>query len=196
MSSQSWAYLQPPIEIIKVVRPSDLWDRIPSVSPEALELSGGLRWGLGGCDDAMTVGGRWRGVRVPPRATPAPARAPPSRTQYPEGYLEALARKEKENSKREAEEEEPQEEEEGGLTSPRRGKRKSKSAGGCPRGRPLQARGAGSHLSAPSQEVARTAPGPREGRPRKPRWSPTASRPSSTASSRRTGATRSCGPRP
>uniref|UniRef100_A0A452TTV4 E3 ubiquitin-protein ligase UHRF n=1 Tax=Ursus maritimus TaxID=29073 RepID=A0A452TTV4_URSMA len=53
--------------------------------------------------------------------------------QYPEGYLEARARKEKEkeNSKREAQEEEEEEmEEEGAFTSPRRGKRKSKSGGG------------------------------------------------------------------
>ncbi|KAB1259333.1 E3 ubiquitin-protein ligase UHRF1 [Camelus dromedarius] len=54
--------------------------------------------------------------------------------QYPEGYLEALARrqKEKENNKKAApeEEEEEAEEEEEGFTSPRKGKRKSKSAGG------------------------------------------------------------------
>ncbi|XP_004688931.1 PREDICTED: E3 ubiquitin-protein ligase UHRF1 [Condylura cristata] len=55
--------------------------------------------------------------------------------QYPEGYLEALARKEKEkeNRKRVAEDTEEEEEEED-FTSPRKGKgkRKSKSAGGCP----------------------------------------------------------------
>ncbi|XP_032484079.1 E3 ubiquitin-protein ligase UHRF1 isoform X1 [Phocoena sinus] len=50
--------------------------------------------------------------------------------QYPEGYLEALARreKEKENSKREALEKEDDGEED--FASPRKGKRKSKSAGG------------------------------------------------------------------
>eukprot|EP00069_Balaena_mysticetus_P010792 bmy_06945T0 len=50
--------------------------------------------------------------------------------QYPEGYLEALARreKEKENSKRAALEKEEDGEE--GFPSPRKGKRKSKSAGG------------------------------------------------------------------
>ncbi|KAF5914136.1 hypothetical protein HPG69_003973 [Diceros bicornis minor] len=64
--------------------------------------------------------------------------------QYPEGYLEALARKEKDNSKQEAGVEEPPEEEEG-FTSPRKGKRKSKSAGGkngagSPRGTPKKTR--------------------------------------------------------
>ncbi|XP_020756806.1 E3 ubiquitin-protein ligase UHRF1 isoform X1 [Odocoileus virginianus] len=49
--------------------------------------------------------------------------------QYPEGYLEALARKEKENSKRAALDKEEEDGEEG-FTSPRKGKRKSKSAGG------------------------------------------------------------------
>ncbi|KAK2491768.1 hypothetical protein MC885_011406, partial [Smutsia gigantea] len=53
--------------------------------------------------------------------------------QYPEGYLEALARKEKEkeNSQREAQEEEEEEEEEG-FTSPRKGagKRRSQAAEG------------------------------------------------------------------
>ncbi|XP_033710497.1 E3 ubiquitin-protein ligase UHRF1 isoform X1 [Delphinus delphis] len=50
--------------------------------------------------------------------------------QYPEGYLEALARreKEKENSKTEALEKEDDGEED--FASPRKGKRKSKSAGG------------------------------------------------------------------
>ncbi|KAM7142334.1 E3 ubiquitin-protein ligase UHRF1 isoform 2-T5 [Molossus nigricans] len=55
--------------------------------------------------------------------------------QYPEGYLEALAKKEKEKENRkrtaeEVEEEEEEEEEEEGFTSPRKGKRKSKSEGG------------------------------------------------------------------
>lgn len=49
--------------------------------------------------------------------------------QYPEGYLEALARKEKENSKQAALDKEEEDREEG-FTSPRKGKRKSKSAGG------------------------------------------------------------------
>uniref|UniRef100_A0A8C2P7C5 E3 ubiquitin-protein ligase UHRF n=1 Tax=Capra hircus TaxID=9925 RepID=A0A8C2P7C5_CAPHI len=49
--------------------------------------------------------------------------------QYPEGYLEALARKEKENSKQAALDKEEEDGEEG-FTSPRKGKRKSKSAGG------------------------------------------------------------------
>ncbi|XP_007460790.1 PREDICTED: E3 ubiquitin-protein ligase UHRF1 [Lipotes vexillifer] len=56
--------------------------------------------------------------------------------QYPEGYLEALARREKgkENSKSGALENEDDGEE--GFAAPRKGKRKSKSAGGCLRGRP------------------------------------------------------------
>ncbi|XP_023394361.1 E3 ubiquitin-protein ligase UHRF1 [Pteropus vampyrus] len=51
--------------------------------------------------------------------------------QYPEGYLEALAKKEKEkeNRKRAAEEEEDEDEDED-FSSPRKGKRKSKPAGG------------------------------------------------------------------
>ncbi|XP_023382628.1 E3 ubiquitin-protein ligase UHRF1-like, partial [Pteropus vampyrus] len=51
--------------------------------------------------------------------------------QYPEGYLEALAKKEKEkeNRKRAAEEEEEEDEDED-FSSPRKGKRKSKPAGG------------------------------------------------------------------
>ena len=58
-----------------------------------------------------------------------------SHLQYPEGYLEALARKEKENSKQAALDKEEEDGEEG-FTSPRKGKRKSKSAGGCLCGHP------------------------------------------------------------
>ncbi|XP_037679986.1 E3 ubiquitin-protein ligase UHRF1 [Choloepus didactylus] len=51
--------------------------------------------------------------------------------QYPEGYLEALANKEKEKENSKKEEEEEEEEEDGGrVPSPRRGRRKRKSAGG------------------------------------------------------------------
>ncbi|XP_037361032.1 E3 ubiquitin-protein ligase UHRF1 isoform X1 [Talpa occidentalis] len=71
--------------------------------------------------------------------------------QYPEGYLEALARKEKEkeNRKRVAEdtEEEEEEEEDEAFTSPKKGKgkRKSKSTGGksssgSPRGTPKKSK--------------------------------------------------------
>ncbi|XP_006868973.1 PREDICTED: E3 ubiquitin-protein ligase UHRF1 [Chrysochloris asiatica] len=56
--------------------------------------------------------------------------------QYPEGYLEALANKEKENK---AEEEESEEEEQG-LRSPKKSKRKRKSAGGCLRRGPPSSR--------------------------------------------------------
>lgn len=52
-----------------------------------------------------------------------------------------------------------------------------------------------SHPPTLFQKAARPAPGPHRGRPRNPRWSPTASRPSKAASSRRTGATLSCGAR-
>ncbi|XP_054573464.1 E3 ubiquitin-protein ligase UHRF1 [Eptesicus fuscus] len=58
--------------------------------------------------------------------------------QYPEGYLEALAKKEKEKEKEnrkrpteEEEEKEEEEEEEEDFTSPRKGKRRSKSEGTC-----------------------------------------------------------------
>lgn len=94
--------------------------------------------------------------------------------QYPEGYLEARARKEKEkeNSKREAQEEEEEEmEEEGAFTSPRRGKRKSKSGGGCLCGLPpcAHARLPALTHSALSPQGARPALGPRGGHLRRAR---------------------------
>lgn len=80
-----------------------------------------------------------------------------SHLQYPEGYLEALARKEKENSKQAALDKEEEDGEEG-FTSPRKGKRKSKSAGGCLCGHPrTQGRGHPSTLH--PQPAPRSAPG-------------------------------------
>ena len=113
-----------------------------------------------------------------------------SHLQYPEGYLEALARKEKENSKQAALDKEEEDREEG-FTSPRKGKRKSKSAGGCLCGHPrTQGRGPPSTLHPqPAPALLQEVMGPREGRPRRPRWSPTVSPPSRAALSRRTRAT-------
>lgn len=132
--------------------------------------------------------GRWTLRVSPPRL---------AALQYPEGYLEARARreKEKENSKREAEAEHDADED-GDLTPPRKGKRKCKSGGGCLCGRQPRARSAVALTrSALSPQVGRRGLGPREGPLRKARWSPTASRPSRAASSRRTRATLSCGAR-
>lgn len=120
-------------------------------------------WGAG---EGTEGGGRKRewGGAVPgpwgsrlPRAHTAPAcssRLSPL-PQYPEGYLEALAKKEKEkeNRKRAAEEEEEEEDED--FSSPRKGKRKSKPAGGC-----LGAARASSALPA---LTARSVPGGRTG---------------------------------
>lgn len=68
-----------------------------------------------------------------PRSPTAPACAF-ALSQYPEGYLEALAKKEKEKENRkrpteEAEEKDEEEEEEEDFTSPRKSKRRSKSEG-------------------------------------------------------------------
>lgn len=112
-----------------------------------------------------------------------------SHSQYPEGYLEALARKEKENSKQAALDKEEEDGEEG-FTSPRKGKRKSKSAGGC-FWYTLVPRGGGpstSILTPPGS--APGGDGSSQGTPKKTKVEPCcASPPSRAASSRRTRAT-------
>ncbi|KAB0396919.1 hypothetical protein E2I00_009834, partial [Balaenoptera physalus] len=84
------------------------------------DLSGNKRTAEQSCDQKLTNTNRFAESSVP---VSSPA-------HYPEGYLEALARreKEKENSKRAALEKEEDGEE--GFPSPRKGKRKSKLAGG------------------------------------------------------------------
>lgn len=113
-----------------------------------------------------------------------------SHSQYPEGYLEALARKEKENSKQAALDKEEEDGEEG-FTSPRKGKRKSKSAGGVsaatlvPRGR-----GPSTLHPHPAPALPQEVMGSSQGTPKKTKVEPsTASPPSRAASSRRTRAT-------
>lgn len=95
-------------------------------------------WSQGGnCQSGAVAGPQPHRESGSPRSPTTPACSPASAfalSQYPEGYLEALAKKEKEKENRkrpteEAEEKEEEEEEEEDFTSPKKGKRRSKSEG-------------------------------------------------------------------